>query len=761
VANDIKQKIVLDGEKEYKQALKDAQRELKTLRSELKAETAELGKNATEQEKNQVKIKNLQKQIQEQEKIVKTYTEALEEVRKKYGDNQDEIAKWEVKLNDARTALANMKSGLEDAGQGFQKLAGDAQMGTVAANSFAQAFEGLGSLGDSVSGAVEGLFTGIIDTAKEAVGELWDLITDTAAKANNWTDLANYFGSTAEQVQLFSRAIESVDEGKFSDFTTLLSQLSFGGKNKKIAEIFGISDANYTNNVEYTMAVLDAMSKAYKEWGTGGKWDNAMSEIFGGKKSATVSWFVTNLDTITGKMAELQENGGYLMDAKTLGTMNDVYIQLQSIEEKWDMLQGKFAGGFGTITLDIMTNVSGALDALARFFDAKTPKEREQALADLRTNLEEAFRTLAEAIRAGVKALDEVAEELKSSEDPIVSTIGNILGGLADALKWLTKDNAQNAKDALLILAGVWTGGKVLSMVSTIGQLAGHIATIKMANGFGGLASMLNGGGLGSVAGAAGGVTSLGSTITSAVSAAAGPFVSALAGITMSVGLVALAVPIIDTLWKMFRGEDPLGTNKDLNKPGEFMENASDEVKELADTIQEQTPAELKKSTINRPLWMTLNSLNGNGATEIQAYEEPGLFSGFTAAQRTAAEQYYDTLWSGAGDDTVAAALVRLDETLGDGGALSDLVFEIDEMMRQNQLNDQENPLDLPADWWKKGSDENGVTSADIQSLNEMPAAVAAAVRGVAGSIIFKMDSEVVARLVAPEVSALIAADID
>ena len=66
MANDIKQKIVLEGEKEYNRALSDAKRNLKTLRSELKAETAELGANATAQQKNKVKVKSLQKQIKEQ-----------------------------------------------------------------------------------------------------------------------------------------------------------------------------------------------------------------------------------------------------------------------------------------------------------------------------------------------------------------------------------------------------------------------------------------------------------------------------------------------------------------------------------------------------------------------------------------------------------------------------------------------------------------------------------------------------------------------
>ena len=54
-SNEIKQKIVLEGEKEYSSAIKTANRNLKTLQSALKAETAELGKNATEQQKAAVK----------------------------------------------------------------------------------------------------------------------------------------------------------------------------------------------------------------------------------------------------------------------------------------------------------------------------------------------------------------------------------------------------------------------------------------------------------------------------------------------------------------------------------------------------------------------------------------------------------------------------------------------------------------------------------------------------------------------------------
>ena len=114
---DIKRRIVLEGEKEYNAAIKEAQRNLKTLRSELKAETAELGTNATAQQKNETRAKSLQKQIKEQEKVVKTLQTALEAAKEEFGDNEEVVAKWEQKLNDARATLANMKNDLEGTNQ--------------------------------------------------------------------------------------------------------------------------------------------------------------------------------------------------------------------------------------------------------------------------------------------------------------------------------------------------------------------------------------------------------------------------------------------------------------------------------------------------------------------------------------------------------------------------------------------------------------------------------------------------------------------
>ena len=291
----IKQEIVLSGEKQYNAAIKEAQRNLKTLQTALKAETAELGKNATEQQKNEAKVKSLKQQIKEQEKVVQTLREALEQAKAEYGDNADVVAKWEQKLNNARTSLANMKNDLEGVGSGFQTVSTDAAAATVATKSVADALGNIGSAGESVSSAIENIFTGMIDTVTGAVEQLWDLISATAAKANNWTDIAGYWGTDAQTVQQYSRAVGSVGKS-FEDLQSAVSKIVMGGKGKTITELLGISDVNYTNDWDYAMAVMDQMSRMAKQ---GYDMTPIYEQIFGDRKGVKVMDLVNGWDEIT------------------------------------------------------------------------------------------------------------------------------------------------------------------------------------------------------------------------------------------------------------------------------------------------------------------------------------------------------------------------------------------------------------------------------------------------------------------------------
>lgn len=508
MAKEIKQRIVLEGEKQYNQAIKDAQRNLKTLKSELKAETAELGKNATEQQKAEKKAESLRKQIAEQEKIVKTLKAALAEVKDKYGENADEVAKWEQKLNNARTTLATMKNDLEGVGSGFKTVSTDAAQATVATKSVADAVGSIASAGDSVSSAIENIFTSLIDRATEAAEALWGMITDTAARANQFTDLGSYYGSNAQEIQMWSNSIEAAG-GSFESFLAIVNRLAFGGKEDKITSLLGISKENYENDIEYTLAVLDELERRKKTMGQG--WfDQTSSEIFGAKKSSDVAWFMSNAyghrNQLTGAWVRgwrdnpeqfNGDKGGYGMNSVDLVTMNDVYVTLESIETKWNALKDMFAAGFGVAALELSVNVEGVLDGIAEYMTAEDDAGREAALKKIRENVEEFFRKLGEIIRDAIHIIKDVGLELQESDDPLTSAIGDILVKLSEGLQWMV-DNADKVKNAFEIIFGAWLIAKLAAVAGKLSSILMQIQTIKAfsaINGGGGAVATAGGGG--------------------------------------------------------------------------------------------------------------------------------------------------------------------------------------------------------------------------------------------------------------------------
>ena len=810
VANkDIRQKIVLEGEKEYKNALRDAQRELKTLRSELKLETAELGKNATEQEKTAVKVKNLEKQIKEQEKIVKTYTEALAEVREKYAGNQDEIAKWEIKLNDARTTLANMRNSLDDVGKSFQQVGADANTGVTAAKSFADSFQSIAGIGDTVSGAIEGIFSGTMEAVRSLAAEVWDLIAETAARADAWGDLATFYGSDAEKVQAWDRAITGAG-ADFQQFLAFANQLEFRGKDKGLVSWLGLSDVNYEDKFEFAIAAMTELAKKREELGAG-KFNEQLGELFSGKSVGIVE-LIGEWDRVLALRDEYEQKG-YLMDAGELDTMNEVDNKLKDIQAKWSMLKDEFATGFGTVTLDIMTNVSGALDALAKYFNAETDDERKEALAELEKNITEAFTKIAKAIENGVKLLNDVAGKLKESEDPIVKTVGNILGGLVEVLEWLTEDNANNAKKALEIIADFWIAGKGVAMIAKIAELAASIKTIS-------LFKALSGGSAAAAAASAAeaGAASGGSWATAFWAAAikAVPILAAFGvfmknaitpqgnddlwdengnptelgqelGITgtreeadrewaeSEAGLGSHWSDVdrleaggmvtkdqyraLNRLWGNYTGQ--LITNKTQE---ELLEEARQEFEGQEEMLNDYLRRiyELRNSG-ERPENLPMEWFGVYGSAAEQITEDVDLDERrYTDAERESAIQDWWDAWRNASNeedswDEEASAFEWMKEVLGDdfGEIYDRIIHQLDEIEDQNNLED------LPADWWKRGADENGVTSADIQTLNGLPKATKEAVQELVGSIVLRLDGERVADLLTDRVSQRIAAKID
>lgn len=478
MAGEIKQRIQLDGEKEYNAALRDAQRNLKTLRSELKAETAEMGANATAQQKNEARSKSLQKQIREQEKVVETLRKALEEAKKDYGDNEDVVQKWEQKLNAARTTLANMGNELGTLETGMRNATSATAEGVTASKSFADAVQSIATIGDSVSSTLEGIFTGLVDTVRQTVEQLWDFIGQTAEKANQWTDIAGYWNTDVSTIQQWAYAVGD-SANSFNDLLSAVSKINLGGKAKEITELLGVSKANYTTDWDYAIAVLDRLAELR---GAGKDTDKMWETIFGEKKATKVMDLLNDWSAIQKSLETYDaENGGFGMDEETLSTMNDVWAEMNRITTMWEALKSSVAGGLGTITADLLINVEGSLEALNDFMKAETDEDREAALEKLKQNISEFFGKVKEAIEAGLEVLKEIGTDWADDDDPVIAGIGKLLLGIEETLQWII-DNAEAVGKALL---GIFSAG-LLVKLGTVGlQIAGMVAQLKVISAFG------------------------------------------------------------------------------------------------------------------------------------------------------------------------------------------------------------------------------------------------------------------------------------
>lgn len=754
----VSQKIELQGEKEYRQAIKNAERELKTLEARLKAETAELGKNATEQEKNAAKIKSLQKQIAEQEKIVKTYTDALQEVQEKYSDNADEIAKWEQKLLKARETLANMRNSMASASEGLQEVktgmegvGAASDSAVVAARSVTETIGDLANIGDGISDGIENIFKGMVSSVKGAITEVWGEMTDLAARSNQLLDMAGFWNTDVLTLQKYKGAVANIN-GDLSDLNDLVTKIN-AKDSKDITELLGISKEGYQDDWQYAMAVMDALASLRETNFQAG--NNAAFEIFGGRQATKAMDLLNDWRKLQENLARYDvDAGGYGLNKDQIQQMSDLADKVSGLRNDWqtlkDMMLVQLTAKLG---LDVTSNAQGLLDSFLEYLNADGDEGKQAAITKMRKNIESIFQAIREAIEEGIRMMKQLSEDLKKSEDPLVKALGTVLGGVADVMGWFTVDNAKNAATALGIVATAWGLSKVAVMVGNVTKLAAAARTIKL---FGGLEKLLGAGGNGA------GAPTVTPTAVPAAGAPAGNTAAGAAGGSLVgrvltstaakvVGGVAAGAGVLFENALTGQGNDDLVADENGNlyigqtgekyarSNGTFADTwAVPEQQKYSVTDEQRTALEAAfdawKSWYRDPTDQHEDAMDRAVEASEKAFEGQ--------------EELFDTL------DTMMNELAQKDDWVN----MKDLPAEwfTDPWRTQGKY-------EVPADWWKTGANADGITSQDLQNFDSLPNRIRESVENgmakVVGSITLDIDGYRVARILAPMVSQEIARD--
>lgn len=168
-------KIELQGESEYRKALKDITSNLKLMSSELKLTNTEFSNGDKSIRQTKTAYDGMNKTLQEQKAKVSEMRTALSQMEKEYGSNNEKVKTFKTQLNNAENQLKQMedatdkntkelkemKQGFDDAGQGAVKF-GDLLKANVLGNVITGGLKALGS-------AVKGVGTAFINVGKQAI----------------------------------------------------------------------------------------------------------------------------------------------------------------------------------------------------------------------------------------------------------------------------------------------------------------------------------------------------------------------------------------------------------------------------------------------------------------------------------------------------------------------------------------------------------------------------------------------------------------
>ena len=218
-------KLGIEGEREFKNALKDINSAFKVLGSEMNLVSSQFDKNDKSQEAVTARSRILQKEIDAQKEKIQTLEAALENATNSFGENDRRTQTWATQLNNAKAELNKLNSELKDTESSLDDTAGEFNDAEKQADQFGDELDRTGKEADSASnkldklgsvtksiGVAMGAALAAIGTAAVSAGKsLVNLAVDSAAYADEILTTSAVTGIAAENLQAYNYAAELVD----------------------------------------------------------------------------------------------------------------------------------------------------------------------------------------------------------------------------------------------------------------------------------------------------------------------------------------------------------------------------------------------------------------------------------------------------------------------------------------------------------------------------------------------------------------------
>lgn len=494
MASDIKTKIAIEGEQEYRRAIKSITQADKELDSELKLLASSFDKNATAQQKAAAKIPILTKQIENQKSKLATLTDLLAKQQKQYQDYGKQLEEVKAQYGEGSKEVTTAQRAYEDMGNAIAKTQADINNTSATIN---QLNAELGDLQTEASDAAQrekDLAEAQKRQAEESkkAAEKVAFYADKLNKALNVTlafsaaclTVATTLGT---QVVKAYGALEQAVGGAaavFGDYADQIVQTS-----KTASKTLGTSQAEY-------LAVANKMGALFQ--GSGLSVERSMElttlAIERAADAASVMGIDVSsaLESVTGAAKgnyTMMDNLGVAMNATTLEAyrlelgMDKAFSQMTNAEKAELSMRyffertTKYAGNFRREAAETIEGSLGSLSASFKSFVAglgDSESDVAQLTEDVADSFVNVYNNVAPVIKRAATSIPNVVDTLKLKSGELDKSLGGMLTTM---------------KNVALVGGGIVAGVKTLTGLTTLAKQADDIK--KMSAGLGGLVEKL------------------------------------------------------------------------------------------------------------------------------------------------------------------------------------------------------------------------------------------------------------------------------
>lgn len=359
-------KIGIEGENEYRQALRDINTGIKTLGTEMQAVTSAF--YGQEKSIRSLTAENdvLERTIYSLEEKLNLQKKMLQEAANAYGEASEKTQAWQQKVNLTTAELNKAKVKLAENEKAMQGLSEETDEAAKSTSVFSDVLKA-----DLLSEAIKTGIKAVASGIREIGQALADTVKDSAAYADNILTLSTNTGIAAETLQEYQYMAELTDTS-LETITGSMAKLIRNMQNAKngtgnAAAAFAamgvsVTDANgeLRDNEEVFTEVIDKLGKMSNET----QRDAYAMDIFGKSAQDLNSLIAVGKDGIAAFAKEAHDMG-YVLDEETLASLGAVDDALVRLDNFMTMIKNTI----GAALAPAVTELADELQAWAQSVD--------------------------------------------------------------------------------------------------------------------------------------------------------------------------------------------------------------------------------------------------------------------------------------------------------------------------------------------------------------------------------------------------------